>query len=172
MKCKLNYKTRQRHWLWPALFSCRRKYTTYLYGFYLVISERCQLHIHLASVTLALIQLSPCYLLIQILNWQNDNKPCVQKYCFLQCVSRIDFSDKNDDASVNKTVKPAEQMTPFKKGQDVSGGNVKLTDLVTMTIQLDRIHRWFISHSYETGWTHTHTQSEQNSNSGPCEPRN
>ena len=46
-------------------------------------------------------------------------------------------SDKNDDAGINKTIKPTGRMVLYKDGVDIGGQNVKLTDLVTMTIQLD-----------------------------------
>jgi hypothetical protein len=46
-------------------------------------------------------------------------------------------SDKDDDAGLNKTVKPTAFMTLHRDGVDVSGGNVKLTDVITMMIQLD-----------------------------------
>jgi hypothetical protein len=46
-------------------------------------------------------------------------------------------SDKDDDAGLNKTVKPTAFMTLLRDGIDVSGGNVKLTDVITMMIQLD-----------------------------------
>jgi hypothetical protein len=45
--------------------------------------------------------------------------------------------NKNDDAGVNKTVKPTATMKLYKDGVDIGGSDVKLTDLVTMTIQVD-----------------------------------
>ena len=45
--------------------------------------------------------------------------------------------DKDDDAGINKTVKPSAFMKLYKDGIDVSGSDVKLTDVITMTIQLD-----------------------------------
>lgn len=47
------------------------------------------------------------------------------------------FSDKEDDAGINKTVKPTAYMKLYKDGEDVSGSDVKLSDVMTMTIQLD-----------------------------------
>ena len=47
-------------------------------------------------------------------------------------------SDKDDDAGINKTVKPTGCMVLYKDDVDISGQNVKLTDLVTKTIQLDK----------------------------------
>ena len=46
-------------------------------------------------------------------------------------------SDKDDDAGQNKTVKPTATMALYKDGVDISGSTVKLTDVVTMLIQLD-----------------------------------
>jgi hypothetical protein len=46
-------------------------------------------------------------------------------------------SDKDDDAGLNKTVKPTAFMTLLRDGVDVSGGNVKLTDVITMMVELD-----------------------------------
>ena len=45
--------------------------------------------------------------------------------------------DKDDDAGQNKTVKPTATMALFKDGTDISGTTVKLTDVVTMLLQLD-----------------------------------
>ena len=47
------------------------------------------------------------------------------------------FRDKDDDAGQNKTVKPTATMKLYKDGADISGGSVKLTDIVTMILQLD-----------------------------------
>ena len=49
----------------------------------------------------------------------------------------FDFRDKDDDAGQNKTVKPTATMKLYKDGADISGGSVKLTDIVTMILQLD-----------------------------------
>lgn len=44
--------------------------------------------------------------------------------------------DKDDDGGVNKTVKPTAHMYLYKDGSDVAGRSVKLTDMITMTVQL------------------------------------
>ena len=52
---------------------------------------------------------------------------------------------------MNLTVKPSAYMTLFKDGVDISGGNVKLTDVITMEIQLDPKFKgtFFIDHSIQ-----------------------
>lgn len=45
--------------------------------------------------------------------------------------------DKDDDAGQNLTVKPTAFMKLYSDGVDVTGGNVKLTDMLTLTMELD-----------------------------------
>lgn len=45
--------------------------------------------------------------------------------------------DKDDDAGQNKTVKPTATMSLYSSGTDVGGATVKLTDTITMIMQLD-----------------------------------
>ncbi|XP_052097662.1 uncharacterized protein LOC127732620 [Mytilus californianus] len=45
--------------------------------------------------------------------------------------------DKDDDIGQNLTVKPTAFMKLYSNGVDVTGGNVKLTDMLTLTMELD-----------------------------------
>lgn len=45
--------------------------------------------------------------------------------------------DKDDDLGRNLTVKPTAFMKLYSNGVDVTGGDVKLTDILTLTMELD-----------------------------------
>lgn len=47
------------------------------------------------------------------------------------------YSNKDDDAGQNKTVKPTATMSLYSGGNAVDGATVKLTDQITMVMQLD-----------------------------------
>jgi hypothetical protein len=47
------------------------------------------------------------------------------------------FRNKDDDAGQNKTVKPTATMALYSNGISVDGATVKLTDVITMVMQLD-----------------------------------
>ncbi|XP_060602024.1 uncharacterized protein LOC132755223 [Ruditapes philippinarum] len=62
---------------------------------------------------------------------------CIYDLSDISVGNGLNVGNKNDDAGVNKTVKPTATMKLYKDGVDIGGSDVKLTDLVTMTIQVD-----------------------------------
>lgn len=48
------------------------------------------------------------------------------------------ISDKAEDVRVNRTTKPTAIMSLYRNGVDVDGSIVKLTDEITMVVQLDQ----------------------------------
>ncbi|XP_052783211.1 uncharacterized protein LOC128219441 [Mya arenaria] len=62
---------------------------------------------------------------------------CVADLGDLTVSNNITAADKDDDAGQNKTVKPTATMKLFSNGVDVAGTTVKLTDTITMLLELD-----------------------------------
>ncbi|XP_060603786.1 uncharacterized protein LOC132756671 isoform X2 [Ruditapes philippinarum] len=62
---------------------------------------------------------------------------CIADLGDLTVSNSLDVADKDDDAGLNKTVKPTATMTLYSNGENINGGTVKLTDIVTLVMQLD-----------------------------------
>ncbi|XP_053383680.1 uncharacterized protein LOC123535911 [Mercenaria mercenaria] len=60
---------------------------------------------------------------------------CIADLADLTVSNNLDVAD--DDAGLNKTVKPAATMSLYSNGNNVNGGTVKLTDIVTLVMELD-----------------------------------
>lgn len=62
---------------------------------------------------------------------------CIADLGDLTVTNDLNAADKDDDAGQNKTVKPTATMALYNDGTDVGGSTVKLTDTITMIMQLD-----------------------------------
>ncbi|XP_045177273.2 uncharacterized protein LOC123537539 [Mercenaria mercenaria] len=62
---------------------------------------------------------------------------CIADLGDLTVSNNLDVADKDDDAGLNKTVKPTATMSLYSNGNNVNGGTVKLTDIVTLVMELD-----------------------------------
>ncbi|KAK3095131.1 hypothetical protein FSP39_010654 [Pinctada imbricata] len=61
---------------------------------------------------------------------------CITDLSDITVDNNLNALDKDDDAGQNLTVKPTAIMALYSNNQDVSGGNVQLTDTISMVIQL------------------------------------
>ncbi|XP_061192813.1 uncharacterized protein LOC133201025 [Saccostrea echinata] len=61
---------------------------------------------------------------------------CITDLSDIEVTNNLNALDKDDDTGKNLTVKPTATMTLYSNGLDVGGGNVKLTDAITMGLQL------------------------------------
>ncbi|XP_053404965.1 uncharacterized protein LOC123556033 [Mercenaria mercenaria] len=62
---------------------------------------------------------------------------CIADLADLTVSDNLVAANKDDDAGQNKTVKPTATMALYSGGNSVSGSTVKLTDTITMVMQLD-----------------------------------
>ncbi|XP_069102022.1 uncharacterized protein [Argopecten irradians] len=62
---------------------------------------------------------------------------CIMDLTDLTVANNLNALDKDDDAGQNLTVKPTASMKLYRDGIDIGGSNVKLTDVITMSIELD-----------------------------------
>ncbi|XP_069102023.1 uncharacterized protein [Argopecten irradians] len=62
---------------------------------------------------------------------------CIMDLTDLTVANNLNALDKDDDAGQNLTVKPTASMKLYRAGIDIGGSNVKLTDVITMSIELD-----------------------------------
>lgn len=62
---------------------------------------------------------------------------CILDTRDLHVGSKIDVIDKVDDPGINKTVSPTASMSLYSSGANVGGKQVRLTDQITMVIQLN-----------------------------------